>query len=326
MLKCLVISLLFCISLAHASNEEPVRAWWRGEGNANDELQKYHGTTYNGVGFVTGKVGSAFFIDGNDDRVSLSDIPIDWSSSFTIQTWLRIEDFPGPASNFGWGMIFFRGDDRNGLDSCFLATQAGDRKLYFHIESETGSENLTLDIETNRWLHVTGAFDANSGSMKLFINGKLAAERSTTVRPLQELLISENAISIGNHSAYPGTPYNMPFHGAIDEIRVYSSALTEKEAALTYMQQGGEITMLVENRGAEIAVMWPAFLEGAMLEAASSLEDEWREVGSSPLIVEGWNTIIAPIGGGHFFRLRLEQWKIPLKMLLRRLYWKKSGA
>ena len=58
----------------------------------------------------------------------------------------------------------------------------------------------------------------------------MAAQTTTEKRPYGDLHPESNpGIGIGNTGGYPGTSTNIPFNGLIDELSVYSRALTPGE-------------------------------------------------------------------------------------------------
>jgi Concanavalin A-like lectin/glucanases superfamily len=67
-----------------------------------------------------------------------------------------------------------------------------------------------------------------------YTNAVVAAETSTTVRPLSALDPDfQPGLGIGNHSSQPG-PFNYPFRGLIDELSVYNRALSPTEIQAIY--------------------------------------------------------------------------------------------
>lgn len=282
-------------------------AWWPADGSAQDMKGTAHGTLYNGASFVTGVQSQAFSLDGLDDRISAPDVPMLWSNAFSIEAWVFIKSYFG-SQDFGWGMIFFRGDDRNGLDSVFLATQQQDSTVYFHIENDQGmSANLLLPAPTNQWVHLLATFDAGRQRMELFLNGQLALARSTTVVPLQWLDSSfPGGIGIGNHSGFPGTAYNMSFNGFVDNLRVYSRALSAREARRLYCLDGGLPSLTIQDAADRASVEWPWTTATFALEVSSSASSlSWQRFPGNPQLgPDGFFKMVVPkTNNAAFFRL-----------------------
>ena len=78
------------------------------------------------------------------------------------------------------------------------------------------------------------------------MNSVLMAETVTTVRPFGDLDPASNpSIGIGNHGGYPTTPHNFPFHGLIDELSVYDTALGQQEVLDHFNAGKGDLQPLI---------------------------------------------------------------------------------
>ncbi len=201
-------------------------SWWPGDWNASDIIDGNHGTLLDGTTFDAGKVGQAFSFDGVNDRVSVPDSDnLKITDSLTIDAWIYIESFPSPSK--GAGQILFRGDDRNSLDPYYLTTLSNG-KIRFHIESLTNAVNLETPILEDQFVLVAATLDNATGLMRIYINGTVAAETITDVRPFRDLEPSFNpGVGIGNHA--PSAIFNQPFHGLIDELEIFNRALNASE-------------------------------------------------------------------------------------------------
>jgi hypothetical protein len=70
----------------------------------------------------------------------------------------------------------------------------------------------------NTWTHLAATYDGSS--LRLYVNGSLAAERATS----GVLATSSRPLRIGHNDVNGGV-----FLGRIDEVRVYARALTAQE-------------------------------------------------------------------------------------------------
>jgi hypothetical protein len=181
-----------------------VVSWWPGESDVRDELGTIElGATQLGaidpcyqksVRFVPGKVGRALLFDGTESRVGVCDAPkFRLTKSLSIECWVLVHTYRYH------GMILFRGDDRPGRDPYVLSTEEGGN-IEFHIESQSASKAIRAQTPVGQWIHVAATLEDSTGTMSLYINGALAAQDTTAVRPLGELSANDS----------PGLGYRQP--------------------------------------------------------------------------------------------------------------------
>jgi uncharacterized protein (TIGR03382 family) len=222
--------------------------WWRGEGNGVDSANGHNGIVGSGVNFVPGVYGQAFdfTVAGANAGTSRVFVPdndaFKLTSSLTISAWIN-----GPAQNWA---IMQRGDDRSGLDPFTLGFSVGAGLLDFQITgSETDYVNLDAPpLPQNQWMQITATLDGSTGDMRIYANGNVVAETYTSVRPFADLIPAYNpSLTIGNAAG----DYNFPFVGQIDEVLLYSRALSPSEVA-ALVPEPSSLTLCV---GAAAAAM-----------------------------------------------------------------------
>ncbi len=200
--------------------------WWRGESNtvAVDSIYRDNGTLEN-VTFTNGEVGSAFALATGTSRSSIGDLPLFYlTNSLSIEGWI----YPS-----GGTMIFWRGDIRPGFDPYFLQLTGNELQFTVENQANTPASVLTSPIAFNQWYHVAATLDGNTGTMSIYTNGLLAAQINTMIKPLAALIpADEPTIGIGNVGTHDG--FNIPFVGDIDEISLYSRALSASEVQAIY--------------------------------------------------------------------------------------------
>jgi hypothetical protein len=191
--------------------------WWRGDGNADDSVGGHNGILQNGMGFTNGVFGQAF-VGGTNKRLYIPDNPAFELSSFTIGAWVKID-----ANSF---TVFSRNSSElspYGLTGNYDGTM----RLFLNVINGTSEDNLSAPISYNQWHQVTGTFDASNGKMSIYIDSSLAAQKTTTARPILSLPVSgETGLGIGN-----ALNSDFPMLGEIDEVLLYSRALSELEVA-----------------------------------------------------------------------------------------------
>jgi len=203
-------------------------SWWKGEDDALDQLGAYDGETPFGMAYADGMVGRAFDFDGSLRRVSVPDSPaFKLTNAMTLEAWVYPRAYQG--------FITFRGDNRGGLDTWTLDAYEPGFVKFSIIDDTNGVERVQAPMALDQWQHVAATWDRASGDMRVYINGTLAAETNTAIIPIAEL-DAEGAVGIGNHG---GTFHQFPFNGLIDELAIYSRALSTHEIAAIY--QAGSV-------------------------------------------------------------------------------------
>jgi len=176
-------------------------------GHGND------GTIY-GATRVIGRVRNALSFDGVDDYVEVSHKPeLNLLKSHTIMFWMYPRDvlttqalfektFVSPETSFSWAMNI----------------GVVDRRAQYLLESDPPGAGRILtnqtDLAANVWHHIASTWDEST--VKIYLNGVLDASapyvgtRYATTGPLH----------IGRPS---------PLNAVLDEIRIYSRALSQAE-------------------------------------------------------------------------------------------------
>ena len=210
---------------------------WTAENTVLDSVGPNHGSLVSGAAYAAGQVNQAFSFDGVNDRVQVADSPsLALTQSMTIEAWVKALSLPTQQ-----GMILFRGDDRGGLDPYEIKVTS-DGSLQFGIHDGSTKTAINAAMPLGQFVHVAGTLDHATGSMSLFINGVLMGQRTTAARPFGNLDPNSNpGIGIGNHGGYPNTPHNFPFHGLIDELKVYDNALTASEVLANFNATKGSL-------------------------------------------------------------------------------------
>lgn len=192
-------------------------AWWPGTSGAHELQNGNHGTQRNGATVIAGYIGEAFHFDGADDYVSVpeaSSMDLSRLSAFTIETWIRPEAF----NNDLWPTIFSEGSWRFsiGLDS-----SSGKLESYVNNGSEMVGNAV---IPLNEWTHVAVVWENNVRTF--YINGVLDRALATG-----SMTASNEGMAIGGVANGDG---RANFQGDIDELSLYSRALSQSELLAIY--------------------------------------------------------------------------------------------
>lgn len=225
--------LLAAEAAAHTCVEPPsgLVSWWPGDGDADDIVGDSHGTLQNGATFSGGVVGQAFSFDGVDDFVSVPHAARqNIRQALTIDAWvmkngpcqrtncivLMKEDVSAPGEgDLRYGLLVF--DDGAPAGRVSLSLNTG-------IWEDVVISNTVLQDDI--WYHVAGTYDGSSA--KIYVNGILenSVEKSGLVLPS-----TGGAMKIGQESAVEDPAGPEFFNGLIDEVELYSRALSAEEVA-----------------------------------------------------------------------------------------------
>jgi hypothetical protein len=188
-------------------------------GNANDTVGGYNGTTSGIVSYGAGKIGQAIVLDGTDDEVSVPySAALNPPERFTVSLWAK-------ASSGGTGhraAISCR-DDAPQRGYIVYATPSN----IWQFWTGTGSGWQAVagpSVSLDEWVHLAAVF--SSGTKQLYVDGILAGEATDTT-----LMVNDAQVLLIGAGANEGTPHNYFFQGAIDDARIYNNALSRAEVA-----------------------------------------------------------------------------------------------
>jgi glucose/arabinose dehydrogenase len=174
---------------------------------------------------AAGRAGAALQFDGVNDWVTVADAnSLDLTSGMTVEAWV----YP-TASGSSWRTVLMK--ERPGGLAYALYAHDGTRgaQAWAFTGSELGT-NGTTALPLNTWTHVAATYSGST--LRMYVGGTQVATRSVG----SALQPSTGALRIGGNAVW-----NEWFQGRIDEVRVYSRALTaaELQANMTRPVEGG---------------------------------------------------------------------------------------
>jgi hypothetical protein len=93
-----------------------------------------------------------------------------------------------------------------------------------------------MPAKVNTWSHIAATYDSTTGVLNLYDNGTLIATSTAPVGT--QIGFNEHELSIGSRqSGGPGGgtgPYDLSFHGLVDEVEIFNRALSQAEVASIY--------------------------------------------------------------------------------------------
>ena len=225
-------------SLSFAYRGPDAISYWSGDKTTNDPISGNNGALVAGAGYGPGHVGAASFsISGQNvpDKVFLGD-----PGSLELTNALAIEAWVYPKAHGNFSEIFERGDARYCLDPYYLAVTA-EGNLRLHVETNDPTAcGFNLDstevLPLNQWSHVAGTFDGRTGRLAVYINGSLAGQTNTTIKPFGALDPTQApGVAIGNLEQDSANLWQ-GFYGYIDDVTVYGRFLSASEVKAMWQE------------------------------------------------------------------------------------------
>ncbi|MFJ8298943.1 LamG-like jellyroll fold domain-containing protein [Streptomyces sp. NPDC094447] len=212
-------------STSHDGTTAPVSRYkldeTTGFGLADSSGGNNTGTHGTGMHWNTDRGGSAVFDGDVNSWAQASGPAVNTAGSFTVSAWAKLSDLTTGrtvlsqdagtvygfvlyyAANTGWAFARPRSD---------ALPLAYDRAVSAPSAAVAGA-----------WTHLVGQYDAQASKLRLYVNGTLA----------QEVAVAGNweatgPFQIGRHKMGAGN-YDYEFKGGIDDVQVYSEALTSTQ-------------------------------------------------------------------------------------------------
>jgi hypothetical protein len=236
---CFLLLFLFIpASFVRADIVTGLAGWWRfddvvGTAAADSSGKGNTGTLKNMAlpatptsGWNSGKYGNALAFDGINDYVDCGNgTSLNIIGAITIGAWIKITSIPN--SN-----IVAKGSSLPSppySDQQYtLAFYSGNNRIYFDLFPDTSIRQSVVSNKNSwnmgEWYFITATWNGatNVGGMKLYVNGIFDNQGTAARNYLQSVVTT---VKIG------GTRY---FNGLIDDVRIYSRALSASEVLELY--------------------------------------------------------------------------------------------
>ncbi len=223
---------LLTVAVCTQAQDPDLLAWWKfddGMGTiAVDSSGKGNDGTFVGdPEWVAGKFGSGLLFDGQGgERVSLGGLDIP-SGAMTITCWFKANNLDTPGNDPRMVSKAFGGGNNDHIWMFSSSRQGGNKLLRLRLKTNDGQQTSEIkagSFEVGEWIH--GAIWWDGTAMKIYKNGVevgTIAKGGTSVA-----LDPADQGAIGNQ---PNGAENRPFDGIIDDVRIYTKALTVAELA-----------------------------------------------------------------------------------------------
>lgn len=227
-----------------------------------DVMGKNNGIIKGTPEIVEGKVGDAMLFNMNKGNVALRGDHIDVGGEinskilkgFTVEGWFKFaQKVPGIvhvlmcaregawAISKGVSYLYSNGYQQEGFT------------MYFRLHHAGGPCNLAYKLfepEVGEWYHYTATYDGKE--VKFYVN----SESVTTLPCAEGVEETAETLKIG-HSKMFGNQWGFP--GAIDEVRIYSRALSDAEVKKNFASTGAAVEYSIKKLSitwGEIKVSW----------------------------------------------------------------------
>ena len=160
--------------------------------------------------------------DGRNDYIeevlNESEKLINGQMEFTLMAWIKLDStFSNTGAIVGQNKFWLRINSSKRLSSMI--------NNYYTLTAPSETA-----LELNKWTHVAAVYDGNNSeeTLKLFINGKKVISRNSNIQGGIQTSSNTN-FRIGKKPANTTSGSDDFFKGEIDEVRVFSKALTNNE-------------------------------------------------------------------------------------------------
>jgi hypothetical protein len=274
-------------------------SWWKAEGNTLDSISS-NTAVPNNITYAAGEVNQAFSLDGTSSylRVPASaSLNVGIGDGLTIEGWIK----PGDTSVARPLVEFDNGFDLGvqlWINEPYFGGQGGPGDLFANIGDTSGGTHALVSapnvLNTASWKHVAVTYDKGSGLGVLYVNGTIVYSYnlgSFTPQTSFDLYIGFR----------PSPVYSSIYKGLMDEISLYSRALSQAEIqSIVNAESAGKCS--------DVQLVAPVIVSQPMnvsVAAGSTADFTVSATGSSPLSYQ-WHFGATDISGATTSVLSLQ--------------------
>lgn len=178
---------------------------------------------------TSGQINTALVFDGVNDFISIPDDPtLNPSDDYTLAAWFFINN-----ENASYGAHKIISKDLNGTNSAYeMDMNEPEKSLRCSFSPTSGgvqtAESSDDTVEYGAWYHGACVYNSTTNTLKAYLNGVLEDTDDTT--GFTPDTVSE-PVRIGRQRHAGSEEY---MDGSIDDVRIYTEALTDSEIAALY--------------------------------------------------------------------------------------------
>ncbi|MEA3225322.1 MAG: LamG domain-containing protein, partial [Planctomycetota bacterium] len=231
------LTVFLTLAVCAQAQDPDLLGWWKlddGTGTiAIDSSGKGNDGTFVGdPEWVAGKFGSGLLFDGQGgERVSIGNIDVA-SGAITITCWFKANNLDTPGQDPRMVSKAFGGAAIDHIWMVSSARAGGEKRLRFRLKTNDGGATTTLVggdgdpenrvLQVDEWMHATATWDGTT--MRVYLN---AVETGNVERGGTSVAVDPAVgAAFGNQ---PVGAENRPFDGVIDDVRIYTRALSVPE-------------------------------------------------------------------------------------------------
>lgn len=186
----------------------------------DNSVNSNNGTGVNNT-WTTGKVGGALAMNGSNRYVAIPDSASLNPSTITVSAWLNSSDTAGAASAVTKWDDITQGDGEWILGH---GNTTGTFRFLIKIGGTIYRDESSTGFSTGTFHHVVGTYDGSK--VHLYVDG---AEVGSALSASGSMPATLPGVRIGNRSSD-----NNYYNGTVDEVKIFSRALTAKEIKAEY--------------------------------------------------------------------------------------------
>lgn len=162
------------------------------------------------------------------------------NANFTVEAWANCISGNGAS---GGAPVVSQGT--LGGSSFFLGvdTNSGTKHFQFYVRNAAGTvysaDDTTIQANDLNWHYLAGVCDEAHTNVSLYIDGNLVA--STLIPANSGNFQSGKPVAIGAGIRPTSSDYDVPFTGNIDDVAIYSHALSAGQVIAHYVTVGGTV-------------------------------------------------------------------------------------